>query len=465
MSEEKREKTSREEMQKIRREARRRRRIRNQIIAYVVVVLSVLLLVFGSFKLVTTFIKLHRAVKQQEAVAQAQKEFDELEAQREEEQAQLEQETAEAETQEEELPELSEEELALQRLDEIVNAAITVMPIEDKVAGLFLVSPEAITGVDVAVKAGDGTKEALGKHPVGGIVYSASNVQDADQIKEMLANTAMYVSYPTFFAVTEEGGAGGAITGAGIGSKVDGPSSVAATGDSGVAYTVGCSLGVTLTGVGINLNLAPVADVAASGSILGDRSYGDNPSGVTTYVTNMIQGLSDYGVNSCMKYFPGMGSVPSDPADGAVVSDKSSDAFWAEELSVYQAVLNANGKMVMMSNAGYTGLDASETPASLSDTIINGLLRSNLGFQGVVVSGNLSDKAITDTYSADRAAVAALNAGCDMLYNPSDYQAAVTGILTALSDGELSTDRIDEALRRIYRVKFADKVNSEAAAE
>lgn len=91
-----------------------------------------------------------------------------------------------------------------QKLDTIINEAIIQnMPLEDKVAGLFITTPESITGVSAAVQAGDGTKDALSKYPVGGIVYAAKNIQSADQLKQMIDNTKLYTSYPCLLPLTE----------------------------------------------------------------------------------------------------------------------------------------------------------------------------------------------------------------------------------------------------------------------
>ena len=93
-----------------------------------------------------------------------------------------------------------------QVLDEVVEAVISEMTLEEKVAGVFLVRPEDITGVDVAVQAGEGTKTALEQYPVSGLIYFAQNIKSADQFKEMLGNTVSYSKYPLFLAVDEEGG-------------------------------------------------------------------------------------------------------------------------------------------------------------------------------------------------------------------------------------------------------------------
>ena len=118
------------------------------------------------------------------------------------------------------VPELTNE----QKLDKIIDEAIIQnLPLEDKVAGLFITTPESITGVSAAVQAGDGTKDALSKYPVGGIVYAAKNIQSADQLKQMIDNTKLYTSYPLFIAIDGEGSGTDAVAAAGLRSSPRAP--------------------------------------------------------------------------------------------------------------------------------------------------------------------------------------------------------------------------------------------------
>ena len=135
------------------------------------------------------------------------------------------------------------------------------MPLEDKVAGLFVVTPEAITGVGTCIQAGDGTKQALEENPVGGLVYFAKNIQSEEQLKEMLGNTALYAKYPLFIAVDEEGGSVARV-GSSIGPRVDSAETIAATGNPENAYQAGVTIGTAPHGLGFNVDFAPVADLA-----------------------------------------------------------------------------------------------------------------------------------------------------------------------------------------------------------
>ena len=172
-----------------RREYRRKRRARNQIIAYAA---SVVLLIGCGVGL---FIGVKQIVSVLEEKRQEQ--LAELEAQQQE---------AEAVTEITEPVEEVVQEPEVDPLDELVDSNIAAMTLEEKVAGLFFVTPESITGVGKVVKAGDGTKKALEAYPVGGLIYFAQNIVSDSQLKEMISNTIMYSKYPLFIGTDEEGG-------------------------------------------------------------------------------------------------------------------------------------------------------------------------------------------------------------------------------------------------------------------
>ena len=448
------ERRKKDELLAQKRAKRHKRRVRTQILAYLFLLLMIAVLGLGIFALVKN--NLGKPSETPDMPEQSET-LQEEEKQPEEQIADLlegEEELAPPDMTPEEVPPTPEE-----RLDEIVDVAISVMSLEDKVAGLFLATPESITGVATALAAGDGTKDALNEKPVGGLVYAGKNVQSQNQFAEMLTNTKGYVSYPTFLAVEEEGGKISPVTGAGIGEKALSAADIIASGDVNKAYEEGAKLGTALSSVGITVDFAPVLNISsAEGGILANRTFGTQPEELYSYAAKFAQGLSDNGVIPCYKYFPGMGMPTSDPAKGRVILDVSTEILRASDFVIFQNAINEGAQMIMMSNLVVPALDAEEVPASLSNVIVSDILRTELKFNGVVVSGNLSDAAITEYFAADEAAIMAFKAGCDMLYAPENYEAAYNGILTAIGQGVISEARVDDALRRIYRIKYADRI-------
>ncbi len=432
--------------QQERREARRKRRQRNQIAAYVTVIVLIILLAVG---IVMGVNYLTRTQQQEEEVQQEM--VDAMIGTEE---------TIEVPTVEE--PESTEVVVELtpeQKLDAIVNAGIDVMPLEDKVAGLFIVTPEAITGVSTAVKAGDSTREALAEYAVGGIVYFGKNIRSEEQITEMISNTQLYTKYPLFIAVDEEGGSVSRVAKAGIGTKVDSAETIGETGDANNAYQAGNVIGGYLSALGFNLDFAPVADLnTVEGSAMGDRTYGSDAAVVAPFVTSMMQGLEDRNVTACLKHFPGIGSSTQDTHDGIATTDRTLEQFRANEFAVFQAGIDAGADMIMVGHLSAPALTGDNTPCSMSSAVITDILRNEMGYDGVIISDAMNMSAISEYYDSEQAAIMALRAGCDMILMPEDFEKAYNGVLQAVQDGTISEERINDSLRRIYRIKYADKV-------
>ncbi len=433
--------------QQERREVRKRRRQRNQIVAYVIVIIMIALFAVG---IVVGVNYLTQMAKDRE------------DAQQNELNAMLDNMLGTEETIEEPEPIETVEELTdEQKLDAIVNAGIEVMPLEDKVAGLFIVTPESITGVSTAIQAGDGTRDALAQYAVGGIVYFSQNIQSEQQLKEMIDNTQLYTKYPLFIAVDEEGGSVSRIAEAGIGTKVDEAQAIGQTGDVNNAYQAGSTIGGYLSELGFNLNFAPVADISSvDGSVLGSRTYGSDALVVTPFVISMMQGLENQNVTACLKHFPGIGGSTQDTHNGMATTDRSLEEFRANELTVFQAGIDAGANMVMVGHLSAPALTGDNTPCSLSSAVVTDILRNEMGFKGVIISDALNMSAISEYYDSDEAAIMAIRAGCDMLLMPEDFEKAYNGVLQAVKDGTISEERIDDALRRIYRIKYADRIQN-----
>jgi len=440
-----------DEKQQERREARRRRRIRNQIIAYVVLIVLILAVVVGVVFGVRTLTADKN--KQQQAIQSSQEVIEEIF--KSEEVIQTPEPTPE-------IVELTPEE----KLDEIVEEGISVMPLEDKVAGLFVVTPESITGVSTAVKAGEGTQKALTQYAVGGIVYARKNIQSEEQIKTMLDNTELYTKYPIFLAVEEEGGTQVVVAEAGLGEKVADAKAIGEGGDVQAATAAGQAIGSSLKAIGFNLNLAPVADLAnVENSIMTDRSYGADAQLAGSMAGAMLQGMEEQGISSCLKHFPGMGGTAQDPTRGLSSLDRTEEQFRAEEFVAFQAGIDAGADMVMISTAAAPALTGNNEPCVFSEKLVTEILRKEMGFDGVIISGALDMKVISEYYGADEAAVMAIRAGCDMILMPEDFETAYKAVLDAVRNGTISEERINDSLKRVYRIKYKDKYAEQIASE
>lgn len=369
------------------RENRRQRRIRSQRIAYISLGLSMIVLIAAMIGGII-FVKYQIDEKKQQELDEQITESDEF----------IEDSAdnfVDENTEDSIIEESSESEYTTEAvLDEVVEAVISEMTLEEKVAGLFIVTPESITGVSQAVMAGDGTKQALEKYPVGGLIYSAKNIQSEEQVKKMIENSMAYSKYPLFIAADES------------------------LADSS-----------TLASYGINLNLISVSNLSA-----------------------------DTGITLCLKGFPYGNTDSNDKQNGLAVVDKSLEELKQEELVPYVNAVANEADMIMIGHMALPQLVGDYTSATMSKEVISDLLRAELGFNGVVITDAMNVTAITEYYGADEVAIKAFKAGADMVLMPEDFVNAYKGVIKAVQEGTISEERINDSLKRVFRIKYADRV-------
>ncbi|MBR4981377.1 MAG: glycoside hydrolase family 3 protein [Lachnospiraceae bacterium] len=372
------------------RENRRQRRIRNQRIAYISLILTVILLIAALVGGIVFFKYQIEEKKQQE----------------------LEEQIAESEIEDftEDILNATEEEVMEENsgdntmgsteytdemvLDEVVEAVISEMTLEEKVAGLFIVTPESITGVSQAVQAGEGTRTALEKYPVGGLIYFQKNIQSEEQVKKMVENSRAFSKYPLFIAADE-------------------------------------SLGESsqLASYGINLNFVSMAN-ATEGN----------------------------GATVCIKGFPYGNTESNEKQNGLAVIDKSLEELKRAEIVSYVNAIANGVDMIMVGHMSLPQVVGDNTSITMSKEVISDLLRAELGYNGVVITDAMNISAITEYYGADEVAIRAFKAGADMVLMPENFETAYKGVIAAVQEGTISEERINDSLKRVFRIKYADRV-------
>lgn len=376
---------------------------------------------------------------------------------------------------------------------EAIKAIIDKMTLEQKVAQLFVVSPETLTGVDSVQYAGDMTYQALQDYPVGGIVFAKDNIDSSSQFGTMTDNLQSYSEeisgLPLFLAAAEEGGSasvlgnndnldeyyensysddGSDYSSSSANSVHSGAPSMAEIGrkdDSTNAYEAGKSIGSLMSAYGLNLDLAPVADVLSGNSTgIGDRTFGTDAQTVSDMALEVIRGIQEEDVNAAMKYFPGYGAASSNMS-GFPVINSSLDELKKKEFLPYSNAIAQGMDFVMVGHISVPNVTGDDTPASLSEKMISEVLRKDLGFKGIVMTDYLNDKTIVKNYGAADAAVKAIQAGADLLLEPDDLEAAYEGVLKAVKKGDITEDRLDESIYRILRVKLSMQDESSDTTE
>lgn len=329
---------------------------------------------------------------------------------------------------------------------------ISQMTTEEKVAGLFFVHPEVING---GLQANESTREALSRYPVGGIIYFGNNIQSEEQLTNLLAQTKAYSKYPLFLGVDEEGGRVARVAQAFDSVENTGDASaLGALGNPASAYSAYGKIGTYLGKYGFNVDFAPVADIYnENNSMFEKRSFGKDVKLVSDYVYQAVKGLQDKGISACAKHFPGHGNAKGDSHNGMAVSYLTREELLSRELLPFKSAISANTDFIMMGHISLPNVLPDNTPATLSYDIITGILRNELGYDGIVITDAMRMSAVSEKYSSAEAAVMAIKAGCDMVLMPVDFNEAYQGVLNAVKSGEIPIERIEASLMRIYRVK------------
>ena len=232
---------------------------------------------------------------------------------------------------------------------------------------------------------------------------------------------------------------------------------MAATGDPAGVTSLATETAREMLRAGVNMDLAPVLDVNdnPANPVIGYRAFGVEPQPVITYGLAFRDGLRAGGVASVVKHFPGHGNTSQDSHLTLPYVTKTDAQLESVELAPFRAAIANGADAVMIDHVVYTAWDP-DRPASLSPIIVQGILRNTLGFQGVVMTDDLSMGAIVQHHSPGEAAVMAVQAGVDVLLSagsPASQAAAVDAVVAAVRDGRISEARIDESVLRILTLK------------
>ena len=344
-------------------------------------------------------------------------------------------------------PEPTEEELAAQEIDDLLASLTT----EEKVGQLFFVRcPADSAAEDVAAY-------HLGGYLLFGRDFTDKTADDVIQtIRAYQTAAAADTGIPLLIGVDEEGGTVVRVSSNPHlrSAKYPSPQKLLAQGGTEALVENTAEKDALLHGLGINVNLAPVADVSTnSGDFIYDRTFGLDAEGTSDCVTAVVEQMAADGMGSVLKHFPGYGSNV-DTHTGIAVDQRPLEQFESADFLPFSAGMAAgNGTTaVLVSHNIMTAVDES-LPASLSPAV-HDLLRDELGFDGVVMTDDLAMDAVA-AYSTDGAvAVMALQAGNDLIIT-TDYRTQIPKVLEAVENGTLSPDTIDTACRRVLTWKQA----------
>lgn len=376
---------------------------------------------------------------------------------------------------------------------ERVEQILSEMTLEEKVEQMMFVSfrewksshtPDDIKTVqnkesdelkDNITELNDIFRNVLQTYHFGGFVLFSENYYCAEQTLKLTADiqktTVEAGGIPLLIATDQEGGNVSRVI---FGTWGVGNMALAATGNSDNAKEMASIYGNELRLLGINTDFGPVLDVNSNpaNSVIGARSFSDDPKVVSEYGMKYVEGLHEAGVTATIKHFPGHGDTDTDSHTGFPVVNKTYDELKSMELIPFQEAINTGADMVMTAHiqfpriepAPYISVSTGEKvclPATLSWVFMTDILRNDMGFEGVTVSDALDMSAITDHFKTEDVLRYSINAGVDMLTLPSvrdnaDLDLCKEIIDTAIElakNGEIRMERIDESVRRILRIK------------
>jgi beta-N-acetylhexosaminidase len=331
-----------------------------------------------------------------------------------------------------------------------MSAGVSADPVLERMADAILIPPfpgkHAPRWVLAALERG-----------LAGVTIFGPNIAGPEQLAGLTAQLRSAGGLP-LVAIDEEGGDVTRIAHL-TGSPYPGNAALGAVDDVDLTAAVHRALGQDLAALGINVNLAPSVDVntAADNPVIGIRSFGSDPDLVARHAAAAVRGLQAAGVAACAKHFPGHGSTSADSHHGIVTVQASLDLLRRRDLPPFTAAIAAGVRGVMPGHLRVPELTG-DAPATLSAAALNGLLRGELGFTGVIISDALEMRAVSDLYGISEAAVLAVAAGTDLLCFGRDaaedgYLAVRRALGEAVASGRLPAERLTEAQQNVARLR------------
>lgn len=321
--------------------------------------------------------------------------------------------------------------------------------------------------------------EIIDKYDLGGVILFAENVKEISQTTTLIHDLQEVAindkdgNLPLLITLDQEGGI---VTRLGEGTNLPGNMALGATRSEKSSYDAGYLIGRELNALGVNVNFAPVLDTNNNpeNPVIGVRSISSNPELVGKLGKNIAKGIQDQGVAATAKHFPGHGDTSTDSHYGLPMVNKSIEELRETELKPFKIAIENGIDMIMTAHIQFPQIekdtfiskkDGSQIviPATLSDDIITGILREEMGYDGVVITDAMNMKAISDHFGELESTKMAINAGIDIILMPTilrnnedvkklDY--IVNGILDSIKSGEIKEEEITDSVERIVKLKI-----------
>jgi beta-N-acetylhexosaminidase len=336
-----------------------------------------------------------------------------------------------------------------------IESRLASLTLEQKVAQMFL-------GVLYGPTLNAPGRDFLAQWQPGGVVIFNSNAGNPEEVTRLTNSWQQTVvdagGVPMFITTDQEGGT--------IARLKDGftewpvPMLLTASGDVDLAYRVGQAMANELKAVGLNMNLAPVADLYTNlrNPVIGRRSFGSDPERTGRMLAALIRGMQANGILATAKHFPGHGDTDRDSHTSLPIVQYPREELERVEFAPFRWTIAAGVESMMVAHIWYPALDSEQIPSSLSRNIITGLLREDMAFRGLIMTDAIEMDAIDTVYSYSEASIMAINAGVDIValgahLTPNQQSQAMQAVVDAVRRGEISEARINQSVSRILSAK------------
>ena len=338
------------------------------------------------------------------------------------------------------------------------------MTLEQKIGQMFLVDllqMDDKPSVDgTAYKTTGHMKKIIQRYSIGGVYLTKENIKNRKQTQKLtqdlqsssVSGSALYI------AVEEDGGGANSISSKVTDLKETGyvtPQEMGQNMTANQLYESGKTIAGELTDLGVNLNLAPVADIGNEANPeYAVRCLGTEAETASTLLKDFVCGMRDGGLGVTLKHFPGIGNVSGDTTETILEDADSLMTLRDKNFLPYSSGIEAGADCVMVSNVAFNRITVKKIPAFMSQDIVTKLLREELKFEGIIMTSPMNDNVIGNNYTYEFAAVEAVKAGCDMIVLPGNFKECYDALVAAVKEGRIDEKVINTSVRRILQNKL-----------
>ena len=296
----------------------------------------------------------------------------------------------------------------------------------------------------------DEAKKAIEEYHIGGVILFAENLGTKEQTQQLTEDLQKASDFGLLIGIDEEGGLVSRLNKSNIEHEIFPP----AAEIEDAAYA-GRTIGKELAELGINVDFAPVADVNTNpeNPVIGTRAFSAEPQAAAAKAAEFITAIQKMGVSACAKHFPGHGDTAMDSHLGETYVAHDMERLRSVEFIPFVQAIAAGTDFIMAGHIKTPNATSDGLPATLSAEVL-GILRNDLGYDGIIITDAMNMGAIVDQYGSGESAVMAVQAGVDLVLMPADLAEAAEALTTAIENGTISKERVEKALWHVLSLKY-----------